>query len=74
MEKDRKIEVNQETPPAEDSDDYIFYWADKTPQERIAETERLRRLFWTEKLGSYPTSIEKVGRVVSKSELDENDF
>ena len=75
MKSERKIEVvGRVVSFAQAEEDDIFYWADKTPQERIAETERLRRLIWTHRLGSYPTKIEKVGRVISKSELDKNDW
>ncbi len=75
MEQKRKIEVvGRKLSFAEAEDEDIFYWADKTPQERLAETERLRRLVWTHKLGKYPTKMEKVGRVISKSELDKDDF
>ena len=75
MKSERKIEVvGRKVSFAQAEEDDFLYWADKTPQERIAETERLRRLIWTHRLGSYPTKIEKVGRVISKSELDADDF
>jgi len=75
MEQKRKIEAfGRKLSFAEAEDEDIYYWADKTPQERITETERLRRLVWTHRLGYFPTSMEKVGRVVSKKELDEDDF
>jgi len=52
----------------------LFYWADKTWQERIMEAERLRRLIWGYRLGSFPTSFEITGRKVLKSQLDNDDF
>jgi len=41
--------------------------------EQKAEMQRLKKLkelFWTQKLGYYPTKIEKVGRVVKFGEFD----
>jgi hypothetical protein len=53
---------------AEEQD--TWFWADKTWQERLAETERLRRLIWTHILGTYPTKMQKVGKVVRRTKLD----
>ncbi len=75
MEKKRQIEpVGRKVGFQQAEDDDIFYWADKTWQERIAETERLRRLIWTHRFGVYPDKFEKTGRVILKSELEEDDF
>lgn len=49
---------------AEEQD--IYFWADKSSEERLIETERLRRLIWTHLLGMYPVKMEKTGRVVKK--------
>jgi hypothetical protein len=57
---------------AQEEDDR--YWANASVEERLAETERLRREYYTGLLGKYPDKMEKVGRVVSKHELDEDDF
>jgi hypothetical protein len=53
---------------AEDSD--IIFWANKTIIERLAETERLRKMIWTHVLGSYPVKMEKVGGFVKRPTLD----
>ena len=57
----KKVSKNE----ADDLD--ILYWANRTWQERLAETERLRRMIWTHLLGYYPTKIENVGRVFIKN-------
>jgi len=75
MEKKRKIEIiGRKVNFQQAEDDDLFYWADRTWQERIAETERLRRLMWTYRLGTYSTKFEKTGSVILKSELDNDDF
>ncbi len=75
MEKKRKIEiVGRKVSFQQAEDDDLFYWADITWQERIAETECLRQLIWTYRLGTYPTKFEKTGRVILKPELDNEDF
>ena len=61
----KKVSKNE----ADDLD--ILYWANSTWQERLAETERLRRMIWTHLLGYYPTKIEKVGRVIKKNKAEE---
>jgi len=75
MKKKRKIEAVGRVvsfQQAEEEDD--LYWANATWQERLAETERLRRKIWTLRLGKFPEKMEKVGRVIHKSELDPDDF
>lgn len=47
----------------------LSFWADKTYSERLAETERLRRMIWTYKLGTYPNKMKKVGVVIKRSLL-----
>jgi hypothetical protein len=75
MKGERKIElVGRKVSFAEAEEDDIFYWADKTWQERIIETERLRRLIWGHRLGAFPEKFEISGRKISKSQLQEDDF
>ncbi len=75
MEKNRKIEiVGRKVSFAQAEEDDLFFWADKTWQERIVEAERLRRLIWTHHLGIFPVAFEKIGRKISKAQLDEDDF
>jgi len=75
MEKKRKIEVvGRKLSLKEAEEEDLFYWADKTWQERIMEAERLRRLIWGYRLGSFPTSFEVIGRKILKSQLDDDDF
>jgi hypothetical protein len=50
----------------------IDFWANKTPQERLIEAERLRRLIWTYKLGKYPERIEKTGRKIRRDQQETN--
>ena len=50
-------------------------WLSKTSEERLEETERLRRLIWTFRLGIYPDKMEKTGKCILKSEhFNGNDF
>ncbi len=75
MEKINKIEpVGRKVNQQQADEDDLFYWADKTWQERIIEAERLRRKIWGYRFGKFPEAFEKVGRKVLKSELDHDDF
>jgi hypothetical protein len=75
MKGERKIEiVGRKASFAEAEEDDIFYWADKTWQERIVETERLRRMIWIHRLGAFPQEFEITGRKISKNQLEEDDF
>ncbi len=68
MEGENKISVTGKKVSKVEADDMdIMFWANKTWQERLAETERLRRIIWTHILGVYPSKIEKVGFVRKKN-------
>jgi hypothetical protein len=72
MEKQRKIAlVGRKIGFEEAEEQDILFWASKSWRERLEETERLRRLIWTHLLGSYPSKMEKVGRVIKKSNSEE---
>ena len=61
MSKERKISlVAKRSSVNEASDDYLFFWVDKNITERLEELLRLKKNFWSWKLGSYPKGIEKV--------------
>ncbi|HEX4374639.1 MAG TPA: hypothetical protein VHZ50_15155 [Puia sp.] len=57
---------------AADEDDFNF-WLNKTVEERLAETERLRRMIWTFRLGKYPDKIEKVGKTYNINSISDGD-
>jgi hypothetical protein len=45
----------------EDEDAFdVEFWLSKTPTERLTETARLRRNYYTQLNGSFPGKIEKV--------------
>jgi len=48
----------------------VQFWLSRPPAERIAETTRLRRAYYTWLLGSYPERIEKT---VSRRKLGADD-
>ena len=48
----------------------LISWANRTVRERLEETERLRRMIWTQLLGYYPNKMEKKGEVVKYSAID----
>ncbi|MFI5195494.1 MAG: hypothetical protein ACHQD8_00255 [Chitinophagales bacterium] len=56
---------------AEAEEESLLFWANKSWQERLQETERLRRMIWTYLLGSYPVKMEKVGKVIKWSTKEE---
>lgn len=61
MREKRKIQlIGRKLSFADAEDEDIFFWADKTWAERIAETERLRRLIWTHRLGYYPLALKRL--------------
>ncbi|MEP6846176.1 MAG: hypothetical protein ABI861_09235 [Panacibacter sp.] len=74
MEQKRKIELvgrKISFAEAEEADD--VYWANASVEERLAETERLRRAVWTFRLGTYPQCMEKVGKIISRNEQEDGD-
>lgn len=67
MEKNNKIVITGKKVSKKEADDIdIIFWANKTWQERLEETERLRRIIWTHILGIYPSKIQKTGAVTKK--------
>ncbi len=61
MPKHRKISlVSKKSSIEEASDDYLFFWVEKNTKERLEELLRLKKKYWSWKLGSYPDEIEKV--------------
>ena len=56
---------------AEKADDE--FWANASIEERLAETERLRRMVWTFRLGNYPEKMEITGRTVLLKYQDDGD-
>ena len=56
---------NDDLLPQSPSEAEIIYWATKTPQERLAHIEKLRRnTYFAEqaKLGNYPTEMPRMRR------------
>jgi hypothetical protein len=75
MKKERKIELTGRSVSLREADDLdIEYWLNKSIEERLTETERLRRMIWSFRLGRYPDKMEKTGKTVSKKEHFSNDF
>ncbi len=66
MKKRTMVMVGKATTFADAADDELLFWLAKSIQERLEETERLRKMIWGHLLGSYPKKIEKVGAVVKK--------
>jgi glycyl-tRNA synthetase beta subunit len=72
MAKERKMQMTGRKisfAQAEDAD--IFFWAEKTISERLEEADRLRKIIWTLRLGTYPKKMTKVGKIVRKNEIEE---
>lgn len=55
-------------------DDDLFFWADKTIQERLEELYQWNKKIWIKINGSYPKKISKNGGKILKANLDEDDF
>ena len=55
-------------------DDDLFFWADKTIQERLEELYQWNKKIWIKINGSYPNKISKNGGKILKANLDEDDF
>lgn len=69
MKKERKIELTGRKVALSDAEDMdIDYWLNKSIEERLTETERLRRMIWSFRLGKYPDKMERTGKSVSKKE------
>ena len=61
MPKERKIVLAvKKSSVQEAADDYLFFWMDKNINERFEELLRLKKNYWSWKLGNYPNRIEKV--------------
>lgn len=75
MKKERKIELTGRKVSLSEADDMdIEYWLNKSIEARLEETERLRRMIWSFRLGRYPEKMERTGKAVSKKEHFSNDF
>ena len=59
VERKMAMVVNHVKMEDEDTLD-VEFWLSKTPAERLAETARLRRNYYTQLNGSFPEKIEKV--------------
>jgi hypothetical protein len=61
MSKERKIiAVVKKSSIEEAAEDYLFFWMNKSVKERFEELLRLKKNYWSWKLGHYPDHIEKV--------------
>jgi len=49
---------------AEEADD--LFWANKSIAERLEEAQRLRKIIWGYRLGTYPEKVERVVKIISK--------
>ena len=67
MSEKKKIEiVGRKVSIAEAEENDILFWASRSWQERLIETERLRRMIWTHLLGTYPDKMQKIGKVIKR--------
>ena len=75
MEKETKIKrVWRKVSHEQAEEDDLFYWAEKSWQERLREVQELRELIWNSFGNKYPLKIEVIGGKKIKTLTDEDDF
>ena len=75
MREDRKIAmVVKRTTHAQGEEDDLFFWAEKSWQERLIEVKKWNQAIWNFNGNNDPFKIEVVGGKFLKVVTDEDDF